>query len=125
MWSGAGRLRSGKIRSGKHAKIVLVIMLHTCASVWDALEPNKLVMDSWVSQKCAIADLELDIRNEVVAHWKKAAQEEHASIASFSRLTMQLMALGAPPELLHASIQAQADELSHAKACLHVVSLLR
>ena len=82
------------------------------------------VMNSWVSEKHASIELALDIRNEVIAHWKKAAQEEHASIASFSRLTMQLMALGAPPELLHASIQAQSDELSHAKACLHVVSLL-
>jgi hypothetical protein len=34
------------------------------------------------------------------------------------------MALGAPPHLISSSIQAQTDELAHARACLSVVSLL-
>ena len=81
-------------------------------------------MDSWVSQRSTSFEMDAELRKEVIAHWKKAAQEEHASIASFSRLTMQLMSIGAPPALISSSIRAQGDELSHAKACLHVVSLL-
>lgn len=39
---------------------------------------------------------------------------EHASVASFARFTLQLLALGAPPELLLATQRAAADEVRHA-----------
>ena len=62
-------------------------------------------------------EFDLSLLNKRARHLlEKAAQEEHASIAAFARLTLQLMALGAPPELISASIRAQADELSHAQS---------
>jgi len=49
--------------------------------------------------------------------WAKSGAEEHASVASFARLTLSLMALGAPTELLAAVHHAALDEVRHAEAC--------
>lgn len=49
--------------------------------------------------------------------WLEMARMEHASIAAFSRLSLQLMAAGAPPELLAAVHQAAAEEVRHASDC--------
>lgn len=53
----------------------------------------------------------------LAATWLKDALEEHASVAAFARFTMQLLALGAPPDLVTASQRASLDEIHHAKAC--------
>ena len=52
---------------------------------------------------------------EIGRQWLKLAEAEHASIASFARFTLQLMALGSPSELLLASKKAGIDEINHAK----------
>lgn len=49
--------------------------------------------------------------------FRRAAAEEHASIAAFARTICQLMALGAPAELLESTQGALADEIAHARAC--------
>ena len=54
-------------------------------------------------------------RNRLTEHYREVARMEHASVAAFARLALQLMSLGAPPELLQQSIVAQGDELEHAK----------
>ena len=56
-------------------------------------------------------------RADVAAHWLAAAQMEHASVASFARLTLELLAVGAPPELLVRAQQAGLDEVRHAQTC--------
>jgi hypothetical protein len=63
-----------------------------------------------------------DQRNQVAQAWQQAALYEHASVASFARFTLELMALEAPPELLLAATRAQADEIAHARACFSVAS---
>jgi hypothetical protein len=40
---------------------------------------------------------------------------EHASIAAFARFTLHLLALGAPPELVHDAQEAIGDETEHAR----------
>jgi len=57
----------------------------------------------------------LDARR--AALWAKAGAEEHASVASFSRLALELMALGAPTTLLADVQRAALDEVRHAEAC--------
>lgn len=47
--------------------------------------------------------------------WLRAAQYEHASVASFARFTLDLMRFGAPPELLAAAQNAGLDEVRHAE----------
>jgi hypothetical protein len=58
-----------------------------------------------------------------LAHeWTRIALMEHASIAAFARFTLQLMSLGAPPELIERATGAMADETGHAKACFALAS---
>ena len=65
-----------------------------------------------------------DQRERLIAHWTETAQFEHASVASFARFTMQLMAVGAPAELIAGATRAQGDEIRHARVCLGIASSL-
>jgi hypothetical protein len=49
--------------------------------------------------------------------WLADALAEHASVASFARATLELMAVGAPADLLAAVQRAALDEIRHARAC--------
>ena len=63
-------------------------------------------------------------RQQLADRWLEAALYEHASVASFARFTLELMALGAPPELLLSATRAQADEVVHARDCFSIASEL-
>lgn len=54
--------------------------------------------------------------------WLEDARMEHASIASFARLTLHLLSLGAPPELVADAQRASLDEIEHARACFALAS---
>jgi hypothetical protein len=47
--------------------------------------------------------------------WARDAALEHASVASFARVSLELLALGAPPELVAAAHRAALDEIEHAR----------
>ena len=49
--------------------------------------------------------------------WYDRGIAEHASVASFSRWTLQLMAINAPPSLLREALSAGIDEVRHAELC--------
>jgi len=51
------------------------------------------------------------------AAWALAGSGEHASVAAFARLSLQLMSLGAPSALLRDVHQAALDEVKHAEQC--------
>jgi hypothetical protein len=55
--------------------------------------------------------------------WTDSALAEHASIASFSKFSLHLMAVGAPPELLAAAHQAALDEVRHAQQSFEIASI--
>jgi hypothetical protein len=61
-------------------------------------------------------------RAGLAEHWTKLGQMEHASIAAFARFSLQLLSLGAPPELVEACTQALADETAHTKLCFGIAS---
>ena len=62
-----------------------------------------------------VVGLSPETRAALAMHWAREAAFEHASVASFARATLDLMAVGAPPELL-AEVQAAAlDEIEHAR----------
>ena len=50
-------------------------------------------------------------------HWSRVARAEHASVGSFARFILQLLAVGAPAELVVAAQRALADEVEHARVC--------
>jgi hypothetical protein len=59
---------------------------------------------------------------ELAAHWAEIAALEHASVASFARFGAQLLALGAPPQLVRASKRAALDEIEHARLAYGLAS---
>jgi len=54
---------------------------------------------------------------ERAAAWAMAGAGEHASVAAFARLSLQLMALGAPNALLRDVHRAAFEEVKHADQC--------
>ena len=69
-----------------------------------------------------LANLSPAERAALAAHWTRLGQLEHASIAAFARFSLQLLALGAPPELVEQCTAALADETAHAKLCFGLAS---
>ncbi len=55
------------------------------------------------------------VRVALGEQWRADARAEHASIAAFSRFSLELMAHGAPPELLDRAHAAARDEVTHAR----------
>lgn len=67
-------------------------------------------------------ELDAGLRAELAAWWTEVAALEHASVGSFARFTLELLALGAPPELLASTQQAASDEIEHARVCYGLAS---
>ncbi len=66
--------------------------------------------------------LDDEARRALAEHWLAAAALEHASVASFARFTLELLGLGAPPELVVASQSASIDEVLHARIAYGLAS---
>lgn len=64
-----------------------------------------------------------ELRRRLAKAWLRDARMEHASIASFSELSLELIAIGAPPHLLRATHQAAVDEIEHAEMTFAVASV--
>lgn len=61
-------------------------------------------------------------RAALAQHWTRAALTEHASIASFARASLELMAVGAPAWLVDAAHAAAREEVHHARLCFALAS---
>jgi hypothetical protein len=61
-------------------------------------------------------------RMRLAEHWLAAARAEHASVASFARFTLQLLAHAAPPELVADAQRAALDEVDHARTAYALAS---
>ncbi|MEO7112692.1 MAG: ferritin-like domain-containing protein, partial [Polyangiaceae bacterium] len=71
---------------------------------------------SWVTLQID-PEIPEDSRSALAQAWRENGQTEHASVAAFARLTLDLMALGAPPDLIASSNQDALDEIRHAELC--------
>jgi hypothetical protein len=79
----------------------------------------------WSDPKTPLPNLDglaPDLRGLLADHWRDAALMEHASIAAFARFTLELLALGAPAELVRDAASAMADEQRHATTCFALAS---
>ncbi|NUP07822.1 MAG: ferritin-like domain-containing protein [Polyangiaceae bacterium] len=63
-------------------------------------------------------------RQAAAEAWKRDALLEHASAAEFSRLSLSLLALGAPAELVRRAHEAALDEIRHAHVAFSIASAL-
>src|SRR5690606_33235707 len=62
-----------------------------------------------------VAGLTPAARQALADHFTRIALMEHASIAAFARFSLELLALGAPADLVEASNAAMVDETRHAR----------
>ena len=53
----------------------------------------------------------------IATEWLEDARMEHASIASFARFTLDLLAFGAPAALVEGAQRAALEEVEHARLC--------
>jgi hypothetical protein len=62
------------------------------------------------------------VRADVAARWAHVGAMEHASVASFARFALDLLAFGAPPELVAGASSAMLDETEHARLAYGLAS---
>ncbi len=70
-----------------------------------------------------VNSIDVQTRAALAQAWLDDALAEHASIASFTRVSMQLLSVGAPPELLEGAHRAAQDEVRHARVCFTLASM--
>lgn len=78
--------------------------------------------DDWRAAATAAPPLADDTRAALANAWREDARLEHASIAAFARFTLELLALGAPPELVADAQRAGLEEVDHARRCFALAS---
>lgn len=61
-------------------------------------------------------------RETLARAWLRDGLAEHATVASHARFTLQLLSLGAPPQLVRASQRASLDVIRHAEDCFGLAS---
>jgi hypothetical protein len=83
-----------------------------------ALEPNA----DWAGTSFALGGQPLP--EGLADQWRENGKTEHASVAAFARLTLDLMALGAPPSLIQAANEDALDEIRHARLCFSLAAAL-
>jgi hypothetical protein len=69
-----------------------------------------------------VSKLDARARARCAARWTDIALMEHASIAAFARFSLDLLAFGAPPELVALAQNAMADETVHARDAFALAS---
>ena len=88
----------------------------------EARLPSVLARDDWSAACEPNLVLSPVLRARLAAEWTRIARMEHASIAAFARFTMQLVALGAPHDLVAQAGRAMADETNHARLAFGLAS---
>ncbi|HZO13854.1 MAG TPA: ferritin-like domain-containing protein [Polyangiaceae bacterium] len=67
-------------------------------------------------------DLDADTRRALADAWTEDALAEHASVASFARFVLELLAVSAPADLVRDAQRALADEIAHAEISFGLAS---
>lgn len=80
--------------------------------------------DAWLDESWreAFASVPEEARGALAEHYAAEASYEHASIASFARVSLSLLAAGAPAELVERAQRAGLDEVAHARAMYTMAS---
>jgi hypothetical protein len=76
----------------------------------------------WATARMAVDDGGVPAR--LADQWRENGKTEHASVAAFARLTLDLMALGAPPVLIAAANRDALDEIRHTELCFSIARAL-
>lgn len=76
----------------------------------------------WTGPIPHIEALPPELREQLAEAWSEVGLHEHASVSAFSRVVMQLMALGAPSTLIEDAVRAMHDEIEHARLAFSLAS---
>jgi hypothetical protein len=76
----------------------------------------------WGRSPPDVGGIDWKTRRALASLWVHDGRLEHASVAAFARLSLELMALGAPPELVEGAHKAALDEARHARVCFALAS---
>lgn len=85
---------------------------------------SRVARDPAWAARLAPADVPEEVRAALAARWTRAALDEHASVAAFGKVALDLMRLGAPAELIADAHQAALDEIRHARLGFALASAL-
>lgn len=103
---------------------LLATMSFSCGrqlrSLGRVLLPPVTTGDDWAKADEARAfgfELDESTRKALAAQWRENGRTEHASVAAFARLTLDLVALGAPPALVRSANEDAIDEIRHTELC--------
>lgn len=88
--------------------------------LWGLATPDTQPCDAWLQRETVSRVGDPEIAKGVGAEWRNNAGKEHASIASFAQLSLDLLAVGAPPELLAAVQSDICDEIRHTRICYSI-----
>ncbi len=88
-----------------------------------SVAPSSQVDFDWAAIAEAARALPDEVRARVGTHHARAGRMEHASIAAFARFALELLALGAPAELVELTNSAQVDETRHARICFRLAEI--
>lgn len=69
----------------------------------------------WPGAPCPDAALPEGAREALAAAWLDAALDEHAAVAAFAQVALELVGFGAPPDLVDDTLRAGRDEIGHAR----------
>lgn len=86
-------------------------------SLGKALLPPVTGSDRWLTADVSTPAVDEPTRAALAAQWRENGRTEHASVAAFARLTLDLVALGAPPALVASAQRDALDEIRHAELC--------
>jgi hypothetical protein len=87
------------------------------------LLPDLRSSSEWAGAEMALGAAE-GVPVGLADQWRENGKTEHASVAAFARLTLDLMALGAPPSLIAAANQDALDEIRHTEICFSLARAL-
>lgn len=72
------------------------------------------------SSPASIDDLTAEERERLGREWISAGLGEHASVAAFARFVLDLVSVGAPPQVIIDAARAIQDEVEHARLCFGI-----
>ena len=79
---------------------------------------------AWSSLPATAVPIDPAVAAGMAARWRENGRTEHASVAAFARLTLDLMALGAPPALVRSAQRDALDEIRHTELCFSLARSL-
>jgi hypothetical protein len=89
----------------------------------EAVRADLAAVAGWQAAGLApdVRALSPEARRALAAAWADAARSEHASVPAFARLSLTLVALGAPSRLVEAVHRAALEEIEHARIAFALV----